>query len=143
MLQFQQQKSNKDKFEIFLFIIIFLVFESCSNGKIFISHNSANRIKGFNSRKWKKDSLSCNNQRPVLVKALISNKQSLINLNREQIIDLLGKPNGENKNTLGYFIESGTQCLDIKHIDYKDVQTKLLLISFANGLADDLYIIYP
>lgn len=140
-MQFKQGKNIKARIRISLFVAVFLVFASCSNKKRFINQNDFIKIKGFNSGKWKKDSLSCDDQRPALVKILISNKQNLIDLNRAQVVDLLGRPNGELKNALGYFVESGTQCLDIKHIDYTGIQTKSLLIEFKNGFVDDIYII--
>lgn len=129
--------------KVSLLVIAFLVFTSCSTKKTVINHNHVIRIKGFNSRKWKKDRLSCNDQRPELVKILISNKQNLINLNRAQVVSLLGRPNGENKNVMGYFVEGGTQCLDIKRMDYTGIQTKSLLIEFKNGFVDDIYIVVP
>jgi len=98
------------------------------------------KIKDFNSRAWKRDSLSCNNKRPYLAKVLIEHKANLIHLNKKQIVNLLGKPNGDRNQVYGYYIENGTQC---SNVNYTDHQTKSLLIEFENGLVTDVYIIVP
>ena len=121
-------------------LICALLYLSCSTK---ISTTGSIKIKDFNSRAWKRDSLSCNDKRPYLAKILVEHKASLINLNKNQIINLLGKPNGDKNQVYGYFIENGTQCSNVNNKDYTGNQTKLLLIEFKKDLVTDVYIIVP
>lgn len=124
----------------YIWILDLLFLLSCSNRAII---TNPIQINGFDSKKWKQDSLSCKNKRPNLAKILIENKDRLIKLKKAQILDLLGKPNGDKYKTFGYFIESGTQCRNIGKNDHTDVQTKLLLVEFSNDVVSDVYIIMP
>jgi len=120
--------------------ICFILPLSCSDRKLIADKV---QIHGFNSKKWKDDSLSCNNKRPALTDILINNRALLINLTRQQILILPGKPNGDKYSIYGYFIENGTQCLNKNEKDYTGNQTKLLLIEFKNDVVADVYKIFP
>jgi len=124
-----------------ILIFLFTVF-SCSGKKLF---EKTGTTKGFNDEEWKRDSLSCDGKRPELAKILIAKKSMLLRLNRGALVKTLGKANiiGNKNNSYAYFIEKGPQCLNINDKDYKDIQTKMIVVDFKDERVVDLNIIIP
>jgi hypothetical protein len=96
--------------------IIYKLFIKCLVINILFTGCSAKTdLPGFDKTGWKKDVRSCKNIRPALVANLKKNRSKIIGLRHNQIIDLLGKPEGSSLEKSGeriyyYFIQPGSQC---------------------------------
>ena len=72
-------------------------------------------LQNFDEEAWRKDERSCNKVRPTLVPALQAAIPQLIGLMHQDIIEILGKPEGSSLEISGeriyyYFVEPGLQC---------------------------------
>ena len=103
------------KLEILFNNKIFLLIIGC-----FIAGCSAKPdLPDFNEVTWKNDVRSCDNKRPGMVASLRKNTQNLIGLRHNEVIAVLGKPEGNSLEKSGervyyYFIQPGSQCQNNK-----------------------------
>lgn len=73
------------------------------------------KVPGFNSDLWKKDKKGCSGTRKILADQLLSESQPLRGMDDDEVIELLGKPEGSNwetrgKKTFYYYTGTGSQC---------------------------------
>lgn len=76
---------------------------------------SAVDIPDFDEQAWRQDARGCQNIRTTLVPVLEKNKDKLMGLTHTQILNLLGKPEGNSLEKSGervytYYIQPGPQC---------------------------------
>lgn len=86
-------------------LVVVMIFTACSSEK----------IKNFDSEKWKNDLKGCKNERLQLVETLEAQKEQLMGLSQAQIVALLGKPDAQellkrNAKTFTYYLSEGVQC---------------------------------
>ena len=82
---------------------------------LFTSCSSPVDLPGFDKKAWQKDVRCCDNIRPQLALTLMKNKCQLLGLTHNDILDLLGKPEGNSLEKSGervyyYFVQPGSQC---------------------------------
>jgi hypothetical protein len=74
-------------------------------------------LSGFDQESWRKDERSCRNIRPALLTQLDQVSGELVGLGHNEVIRLLGKPEGKSMEKSGqrefyYYVEPGPQCQD-------------------------------
>jgi len=86
-------------------------------GYLFLSTGCSREIEinGFDQIAWQQDVRSCKNVRPTLIPSLKKAIPQLIGLNHNEIINVLGKPEGNSLEKSGervyyYFVQPGEQC---------------------------------
>ncbi len=92
--------------KIFAFIFITLIFAACS---------STPSIDGFDSEKWKNDPNGCENQREEYYELLSSQKDILLSLDYDSVMELFGKPDERDLYERGqwfyyYYFNPGPAC---------------------------------
>lgn len=73
------------------------------------------QIPGFDSNSWKNDRNACKEKRQEMQSDFDRIRRDLYGLEEPEILDILGKPDGEQLMSRGqrlfyYYIESGSQC---------------------------------
>ena len=95
---------------IFLFrgiiFILVIILAGCSKNP---------DLPGFDKTGWQQDVRSCRNIRPGLVASLKKNTRYLVGLRHNEVIAVLGKPEGNSLEKSGervyyYYTEPGSQC---------------------------------
>src|SRR5687767_13724750 len=105
------------KLEIFFNYKIFLIIIGC----LITGCSAKPDLPDFDEAIWQKDVRSCDNKRPGMVASLRKNTQNLIGLRHNEIIEVLGKPEGNSLEKSGervyyYFIQPGSHCQNKKQI---------------------------
>lgn len=72
-------------------------------------------LKGFDRQAWKEDKGGCNGSRQALKTALESEKQKLLSLSEDALVELLGKPDQtelykRSEKFYKYFLSGGKNC---------------------------------
>ena len=97
-------------------------------------------LENFDENKWKNDRNACANQRVEMQSALEAQQEKLLALKEMQIVQLLGRPDGNelferNKKFYTYYITPSAQCSNAS------VAPKRLEIRFnAIGVSKEVYI---
>ena len=103
-------------------ILIGCEYKNSQNQKIFIS--------GFNSGKWRNDSIACIGDRGKMVGQIIDNKKELKGKNKNDIILFLGHPNVEAR-SYRFFVEKGVQCMGyVTKKGFDSLETASLVLDF-------------
>ncbi|WP_114781350.1 hypothetical protein [Botryobacter ruber] len=84
-------------------------------GALAVACSEPARIAGFDSDRWKSDRYACENSRQAMQSDFDGIRRELYGLKEPDIIDILGKPDGEQLMARGqrifyYYIEPGSQC---------------------------------
>lgn len=92
-----------------IYILLFLI--SC-NGKEVV-------IESFNQEVWKNDPFGCTNSRLSEAESLLQNKEQLMGMNNDDLIQLLGKPDRtelytRNQKFFHYYLTPGEQCTNVE-----------------------------
>ena len=82
---------------------------------------STEKIEGFDSLAWKKDSGGCDGKRKEYVNVLKDNRSLLIDKSESFILDIFGKPNQNeldkrNKKVYTYYVTNPTICDEVVQI---------------------------
>ena len=85
------------------------------SGTLAVSCSEPAQIAGFDSTRWKSDRFACENNRKAMQSDFNGIRRELYGLKEPDIIDILGKPDGEQLMARGqrmfyYYIEPGSQC---------------------------------
>ncbi|MDB5261270.1 MAG: hypothetical protein JWQ14_551 [Adhaeribacter sp.] len=102
-----------NKYSFYNLLIYFSVL--CGSSWLLLSCSGNIDLPNFDETAWQQDVRSCQNIRPGLITGLKENIPKLKGLRHDQIIDLLGKPEGNSLELSGeriysYFIQAGSQC---------------------------------
>lgn len=103
-----KKQNSLMKFKRVTYFLLLFFFTTCNNKKL-------PTIENFDTSIWVDDKFACNNERPKLLKALVKNKDKIIGLSQNQILQLLGKPEIRDMQKRGirhyvYFVKKGWQC---------------------------------
>ncbi len=84
-------------------------------GILLAACSEPDRIEGFDSDSWKSDKYGCSNVRQGMQTDFERVRKELYKKEEAQIIDILGRPDGEQLMARGqrifyYYLEEGSQC---------------------------------
>jgi outer membrane protein assembly factor BamE (lipoprotein component of BamABCDE complex) len=114
-----------------LVVLLLLLFFSC--GK------SLPTLNNIDLKEWLQDKNACNGKRTAMASAIDEQKEKLLGLSENQIVDLLGRPDHNelykrNQKFYYYFLEPGTSCTN-----YNERTSKQLVVRFnAMGIAKEV-----
>jgi hypothetical protein len=117
---------------IFILPIIFLIFLNSCKERF--------SIQGFNEQAWKSDFLACNSDRSVLIKIIQQEKNQILGLSENNILQLFGKPDFQelierNQKYYYYYYQPGQQC-EGRPLGSKDhtLQLRFTALGYANEI---------